>query len=111
MESQIKELLEQMTLEEKVSLLAGSDWWHTTAVERLGIPAIKVTDGPYGARGGTAAGGPSSACFPVGTCITSTWNTKLIERVGAALGEETKAKDANCRSESKACPYPTQTGR
>jgi len=95
MKNRIEELLKQMTLEEKVSMLAGSDSWHTQTVERLGIPAIKVTDGPHGARGGTAKGGPSSVCFPVGTAMASTWNTELIGGVGAALGEETKAKSAH----------------
>jgi beta-glucosidase len=95
MKNRIEELLKQMTLEEKVSMLAGSDAWHTQSVERLGIPAIKVTDGPHGARGAIARGGPSSACFPVGTAMASTWNTELIGRVGAALGEETRAKSAH----------------
>ncbi len=47
----VEELLSQMTLREKVSLLAGADMWHTTSVERLDIPALKVTDGPTGVRG------------------------------------------------------------
>ena len=95
MEARIEALLAQMTLEEKVSLTAGASMWHTTAVERLGIPAIKVTDGPNGARGGYFFGGPSSACFPVGIALASTWNTALVERVGMALGEETKSKGAH----------------
>jgi beta-glucosidase len=44
-------LINQMTLEEKVSLLSGADSWHTRAIERLGIPAIRVTDGPQGCAG------------------------------------------------------------
>ena len=47
----IEELVQQMTLEEKISLLAGVDLWHTVSIERLGIPALRVTDGPNGARG------------------------------------------------------------
>ena len=47
----IELLLSQLTLEEKVSLLAGADMWHTNPIERLGIPVLKVTDGPNGARG------------------------------------------------------------
>jgi len=93
--NRIEELLKQMTLEEKVSMLAGSDAWHTQSVERLSIPAIKVTDGPHGARGAIAKGGPPSVSFPVGTAMASTWNTELIGRVGVALGEETKAKSAH----------------
>jgi beta-glucosidase len=98
MKEKIEELLTQMTIEEKVSMLAGSTMWYTTPVERLGIPAIKVTDGPYGARGGrssVAAGGPTSACFPVGIALASTWNTDLVERVGQALGEEAETKGAH----------------
>jgi len=50
-EDRIEALLEQMTLEEKVAMAAGSDMWHSTGVERLGIPPFKMTDGPNGARG------------------------------------------------------------
>jgi len=94
MKEQIKGLLNQMTLEEKVSMVAGSAMWYTTGVERLGIPAIKVTDGPNGARGGNLSGGVSAACFPVGIALASTWNAELVGRVGIALGEEAKTKGA-----------------
>jgi beta-glucosidase len=95
MEERIEHLLAQMTLEEKVSILAGADHWRTVPVERLGIPAIKVTDGPVGARGSKARGGPTSACFPAGVALAATWNTDLVRRVGEALGEEVKAKSAH----------------
>ncbi|MBN1936226.1 MAG: glycoside hydrolase family 3 C-terminal domain-containing protein [Anaerolineae bacterium] len=84
-----------MTLEEKVSLAAGADMWHSTGVERLGIPPFKMTDGPNGARGGSFEGGIGSACFPVGVCLGSTWNPALVERVGQALGQEVKSKGAH----------------
>jgi beta-glucosidase len=83
-----------MTLEEKVSLLAGASLWYTAQVERLGIPAIKVTDGPNGARGDGFAGGITAACFPVGIALAATWNTELVERVGQALGQEAVTKGA-----------------
>ena len=95
MEEKIERLLAQMTLEEKVSMLAGVDHWRTVPVERLDIPAIKVTDGPVGARGSKARGGPTSACFPAGVALAATWNTDLARRVGMALGEEVKAKSAH----------------
>jgi beta-glucosidase len=96
MKETIEELLSQMTIEEKVSMLAGSAMWYTTPVKRLGIPAIKVTDGPNGARGGGSfAGGLTSACFPVSIALAATWNTELVERVGQALGEEAKTKGAH----------------
>src|SRR5579883_2029054 len=91
----VDELLRQMTLQEKVSMLAGSDMWHTTPVERLGIPAVKVTDGPNGARGGGSfTNGVKAACFPVGIALASTWNVELVERVGQALGQEARTKGA-----------------
>ena len=46
----VKNLIAQMTLEEKCSLLSGSDFWHTQPIERLGIPACMVSDGPHGLR-------------------------------------------------------------
>jgi len=95
MQEKIEELLSQMTLEEKVSLLAGSGMWYTTPVERLGIPALKVTDGPNGARGSSFAGDMTSACFPVGIALAATWNTELVKRVGEALGEEARTKGAH----------------
>jgi beta-glucosidase len=94
MQEKIQSLIEQMTLEEKVSMLAGADFWRTVPVERLNIPAFKVTDGPNGARGEGSSGKVPSACFPVGVAMGATWNVELIERVGKALGDETKAKSS-----------------
>ncbi|MCK6627963.1 MAG: glycoside hydrolase family 3 C-terminal domain-containing protein [Anaerolineae bacterium] len=95
MEARLDVLLQTMTLEEQVSLLAGASFWLTVPVERLGIPAIKVSDGPNGARGGGAlVGGVPAACFPVGVSLASTWNTELVGQVGQALGEEAQSKGA-----------------
>jgi beta-glucosidase len=95
MNENIESLTAQMTLEEKTSMLAGADLWHTVPVKRLGVPTMKVTDGPVGARGAGFLTGPTSACFPAGVALTATWNRDLVERVGKALGEETKAKGAH----------------
>ena len=51
MSQRTEKLVDEMTLEEKTALVAGVDLWHGPGVERLGIPALKVTDGPSGARG------------------------------------------------------------
>ena len=91
----IEELIQQMTLEEKISLLAGADLWHTVPVPRLGIPQIKVTDGPNGARGAWGNLGPTSDLIPVGIALGATWNAELVEKVGALLAEEIKAKGAH----------------
>jgi beta-glucosidase len=95
-QARIDALLQALTLAEKVSLLAGASFWTTPPIERLGIPAIKVSDGPNGARGGGSfAGGITSACFPVGISLASTWNVELVKQVGQALAEETQAKGAH----------------
>ncbi|HEX8990939.1 MAG TPA: glycoside hydrolase family 3 C-terminal domain-containing protein [Anaerolineales bacterium] len=88
-------LIAAMTIEEKISLLAGVDLWHTAEIQRLGVPSIKVTDGPNGARGAWGDMGPSSALFPIGSALSATWDTLLIEEVGAALAAEVKAKGAH----------------
>ena len=94
-ESHIDALVQAMTLEEQVSLLSGADFWTTVPVERVGVPAIKVSDGPNGARGGgSLIGGVSAAAFPVGISLASTWNTPLVEEVGQALAEEALSKGA-----------------
>ncbi len=91
----IEKLLSQMTLPEKVSMLAGTNMWYTVPVERLGIPSLKMTDGPNGARGaGGFTQGVKATCFPAGISLASTWNTDLVERVGQALARETKMKRA-----------------
>jgi beta-glucosidase len=91
----IEALIAQMTLEEKISLLAGADFWRTIPVKRLGIPAVKVTDGPIGARGTDFHSGVTSACFPCGTALAATWDPDLVERVGKALADEVKSKGAH----------------
>jgi beta-glucosidase len=91
----IDELLDNMTLEEQVSLLSGADFWTTVPVERVGIPKIKVTDGPNGARGGgSLVGGVKSACFPSAIALGSSWNPDLVRQMGVALAEEAKTKSA-----------------
>ncbi len=94
LERRVEDLLSQLTLEEKVSLLAGADMWHTVPIERLGVPSIKLSDGPNGARGEAFSGSQTSACFPVGVALAATWNTDLIHQVGVALGLESHDKDA-----------------
>src|SRR5260221_10760765 len=91
----IVDLLGRMTLQEKVSLLAGSDTWHTTAIERLGIPQLKMTDGPNGARGGgNFTDGVKGACFPEGNLLAFTGNTEMVRRFRQAVGQEGKTKRA-----------------
>ncbi len=89
----INQLIDKMTLKEKASLLSGKDIWYTVPIDRLGIPSIVMTDGPHGVRASNPEVGrkvePTTA-FPTGISMGASWNTKLIERVGQALGDETR---------------------
>jgi beta-glucosidase len=95
MEERIQSILTQMTLDEKLAMLAGADLWYNVRNERLGIPAMKVTDGPNGARGTEGDMAPKSAVFPVGVAMGATWNPELIEEIGQALADETKTKSSH----------------
>nr|WP_275983840.1 glycoside hydrolase family 3 C-terminal domain-containing protein [Paenibacillus hamazuiensis] len=89
-----------MTVDEKISLLAGASFWGTQAVERLGIPPIVLTDGPHGVRlsMGTEPGEvlsktkPATA-FPVEAAMAATWNTELIRELGTVIAEECQYYD------------------
>ncbi len=95
-EVDIEKILSALTFEEKVSMLNGADLWHSQAIPRLGIPALKVTDGPNGVRGEARDTAEiTSASFPVGTAMGATWNPELIHEIGEALAEEVKAKKAH----------------
>ncbi|WP_332700784.1 beta-glucosidase [Devosia sp.] len=96
MTDRIEQLADQMTLEEKVSILSGEDFWSVPAIARLGIGKLRVTDGPNGARGGgSLIGGVKSASFPVGIALGATWNVELVQQIGAALADEVKSKQAH----------------
>ena len=91
----IERLLDQLTLDEQVSLLAGADFWRTVPIPRLNIPSLKVSDGPAGVRGGGAlVGGTPTAAFPVGIALGASWNVDLLREVGAALAREAHDKGA-----------------
>ena len=90
----IKQLIQDLTLEEKIELLSGFDAWQTNKIDRLGIPSIKMSDGPNGVRG-DGSSGKSSACFPCAISIGSSWNLNLINTLGEELASEAKLKDVD----------------
>jgi beta-glucosidase len=97
--SNVSSLLGRLTLEEKASLCLGSDFWHTARVERLGIPAVMVSDGPHGMRaqpekGDHAGIGGSlpATCFPTASAQGSSWDPELVRRIGAAIGREARTQ-------------------
>ena len=90
-----QEWLKQMTLEEKVSLFMGRDFWHTVPIERIGIPSIKMTDGPHGLRVQENAEdnlgdnvSQKATCFPTEATISNSWDTQLVFAMGEALAQE-----------------------
>src|SRR4051812_4821055 len=91
-----RELVSQMTLEEKASLCSGRDFWTTKAIERLGLASICLTDGPHGVRKAAGMDFTESApatCFPSGSALACSWDEALLREVGAALGREAQALD------------------
>jgi beta-glucosidase len=99
-DQRVADLLKRMTLEEKATMLAGSGWMESAPIPRLGIPAIKMADGPMGVRSWmgssaitNAANAPkiTSTSFPSGVAMAATWNPDLVQREGQAIAQETKA--------------------
>ncbi len=88
-EERVADLVDRLSEEEKLLCLTGQDMWSWRPIERLGIPAIKVTDGPHGVTCGT---GDPAMSYPTAVGMASTWNQELIEEVGVALAEEMHAK-------------------
>jgi beta-glucosidase len=100
-EQRVADLLSRMTLEEKVSMLSGAGWMESVEVPRLGIPSIKMADGPLGVRSWLGSSAITSApaaqktftstAFPSGIALASTWNPEIAERVGRAIAQQVKA--------------------
>jgi beta-glucosidase len=90
----LHELVSQLTVEEKVSLLSGSDVWRTFPIERLGIPAVKVSDGPNGVRGDSTTGA-RAVCLPASICLGAPFDLGLVTELGQLLGRETERKGAH----------------
>ena len=95
----IKELVSKMTLEEKAAMCSGADFWHTEAVERLGIPASMVSDGPHGLRKQDDKADHlgvnesiKAVCFPAGCGTAASFNRELLKEMGEALGNECQAE-------------------
>ena len=93
--SRIDDLIKQMTIEEKISMLAGADLWHSVGIPRLGIPQFKTTDGPNGARGAWGSMSTPSVTTPVGIALGATWNPALVEKVGNVLADELETKGSH----------------
>ncbi|MBQ6600712.1 MAG: glycoside hydrolase family 3 protein [Clostridia bacterium] len=97
-EQKYLDILSQLTLDEKLSLLSGKTYWLTQEIDRLGVPSVWMSDGPHGMRKEKQTGGTNimqesetSTCFPTAVTTASSWDTELLEEVGATIADEAKA--------------------
>lgn len=93
----LEAILKQMTLEEKIALCSGDSFWETKEYQRYGIPSLFMCDGPHGLRkqekGADMLGIHHSlpaTCFPAAVTAAGSWDPALLERVGAAIGQEAR---------------------
>ena len=96
----IKALISQLTLEEKAGLCSGADFWHTKAVERLGIPASMVSDGPHGLRKQDdkvdhlgVNDSIKAVCFPAASATAASFDKAMLTRMGEAIGDSCQQED------------------
>ena len=102
MKRDIKELISQMTLEEKAGLCSGLDFWHTKSVERLGVPSVMVSDGPHGLRKQDDKGDHlgvndsiKAVCFPPAALSACSFDRELLRQLGDTIGREAQATDVS----------------
>lgn len=95
----IKEIIKEMTLEEKAGMCSGDDFWHLKGLSRLGIPRIMVCDGPHGLRKQEDSADHlgindsiKAVCFPSAAGLAGSFDLSLLKEVGEYLGEECQAE-------------------
>jgi beta-glucosidase len=86
-ERRVDSILSQMTIEEKIDLLGGVDGFFIRSIPRVGLPKLKMADGPMGVRNF----GPATA-MAAGIGLAATWNPELAARVGTEIGRDARAK-------------------
>ena len=93
-----EKVVSSLTLEEKVHLGVGADFWRTQAIPEKGLPAFTVSDGPSGLRyqkPGTDAKGMTKSepatCFPSLATAAATWDRELVAKMGTVSGAEARS--------------------
>lgn len=96
----IKKIIEVMTLEEKAGMCSGLDFWHLKGVKRLGVPSIRVSDGPHGLRKQDDKADHlgindsiTAVCFPVASATACSFDRDLMKEMGEVLGAECQAEN------------------
>ncbi|KAG6865876.1 hypothetical protein C0991_010957 [Blastosporella zonata] len=90
----IPDLVARLKVDEKISLLGAPNWWNTTNIDRLNIPAIRMSDGPNGVRGSSHFVPTPAQCLPCATALASTFDPELVHDVGVFLAQEAKIKSS-----------------
>ena len=91
----IADALAALTLEEKVKLLTGRDFWSTWPIEKIRLRRMLVSDGPSGVRGETWDERDPSLNLPSATALASSWDPDIARRYGAAAAVEARRKDVD----------------
>ena len=97
-----QDILDQLTLEQKVALLSGRDVWSTYPFPQAGVPSMFLSDGPHGVRKqlgegdhlGLNASQPST-CFPTAAGIANSWDPELATQAGRIIGKEAACLQVN----------------
>lgn len=96
----VEAILQELTLEEKASLCSGRDFWHTKAVERLGISSVMMCDGPHGLRKQEGKGDHlginvsiETVCYPTASALAASFDRNVLHTLGEALGKECQAEN------------------
>ena len=100
-DKEIDSIISQMTLEEKSGMLHGTSMFTTAGVERLGVPELKMADGPLGVREEISRSSWAPAgldndyatYYPAGGGLSATWNPDLAYLFGNSVGEESRARN------------------
>ncbi|KAG8948268.1 hypothetical protein FRC04_009906 [Tulasnella sp. 424] len=95
-DANISDVLAQLSDEEKMTLLGAPNWWNTNKIDRLGVPPIRMSDGPNGVRGSSHFLSSPAQCIPCATSMGATFDPELIREAGAFLAAEAKLKSAVC---------------
>jgi beta-glucosidase len=85
-EARADALLKQLSLEEKIDLIGGVNDFYIRKIKHIGLPALKMADGPFGVRNY----GPSTTFGGIG--LAATWDPDLAERMGAVIGQDARAR-------------------
>ena len=97
-----QDIIDQLTLKEKASLISGKDFWQTVNIDRLNIPSAFLSDGPHGVRRQAAAADHlglnasiPATCYPTAATMANSWDPELGEVLGQKLGQEAAVQKVN----------------